>query len=90
MTPTALMAQAEFLALHEYAKRVWFSNGIHHHYSSKKLDPGFSRAWFEDALRSVPALALFMPVVAGMGGTMRAPRTEIAAPMPKPASTSPG
>lgn len=44
---------AEFLALHEYAKRVWFSNGIHHHYSSKKLEPGFSRAWFEDALRSL-------------------------------------
>ena len=26
-----------------YLKRVWFSNGIHHHYSYKKFQPGFSR-----------------------------------------------
>src|SRR5690606_20819755 len=30
----------EFVALHTYAKRVWFSNGIHHHYSGRKLEPG--------------------------------------------------
>ncbi|MFV8750144.1 dipeptidyl-peptidase 3 family protein [Nannocystaceae bacterium ST9] len=50
-------AGPEFMALHEYAKRVWFSNGIHHHYSSKKLEPGFAQAWFEQAVRSLdPAL----------------------------------
>lgn len=49
---------AEFLALHEYAKRVWFANGIHHHYSSKKLEPGFTQAWFEQALRSLDATKL--------------------------------
>jgi dipeptidyl-peptidase III len=31
-----------------YLKRVWFSNGIHHHYSEQKLDPGFDYAYFEE------------------------------------------
>src|ERR1700741_1284692 len=31
-----------------YAKRVWFSNGIHHHYSSDKILPGFTPAYFSD------------------------------------------
>ncbi len=29
-----------------YAKRVWFSNGIHHHYSSDKFLPEFSQDYF--------------------------------------------
>jgi dipeptidyl-peptidase-3 len=29
-----------------YTKRVWFSNGIHHHYSTDKFDPGFSASYF--------------------------------------------
>lgn len=33
-----------------YTKRVWFANGIHHHYSSDKIKPGFSRAYFEKLL----------------------------------------
>lgn len=33
-----------FAALRDYTKRVWFSNGIHHHYSMKKLTPGFTAA----------------------------------------------
>jgi dipeptidyl-peptidase-3 len=33
-------------AFMEYAKRVWFSNGIHHHYSMRKLQPGFDAAYF--------------------------------------------
>ena len=32
----------QFAQLHEYAKRVWFANGIHHHYSSDKMLPGFT------------------------------------------------
>jgi dipeptidyl-peptidase-3 len=31
-----------FHQLEIYLKRVWFSNGIHHHYSTQKLKPGFS------------------------------------------------
>ena len=33
---------ADYASLLEYAKRVWFANGIHHHYSSDKMLPGFS------------------------------------------------
>lgn len=43
----------DFQALEVYLKRVWFSNGIHHHYGSEKFVPGFSEAFFEKALRSV-------------------------------------
>ncbi len=34
-----------------YLKRIWFSNGIHHHYASDKFEPGFSKEYF-DALLS--------------------------------------
>ncbi|MCS1406868.1 MAG: hypothetical protein M2R45_00023 [Verrucomicrobia subdivision 3 bacterium] len=41
----------EWEAFLVYLKRVWFSNGIHHHYSTKKFDPGFipntSSKWCE-------------------------------------------
>ncbi|MCC9071164.1 dipeptidyl peptidase 3 [Flavobacterium sp. F-65] len=34
-----------------YLKRVWFSNGIHHHYSNEKIKPDFSKAYFEGLLK---------------------------------------
>jgi len=33
-----------------YIKRVWFSNGIHHHYSSTKILPEFSRRYFSELI----------------------------------------
>ena len=33
-----------------YLKRIWFSNGIHHHYSYDKFDPGFPRKYLEELL----------------------------------------
>ncbi len=36
-----------------YAKNVWFSNGIHHHYSHDKFMPGFSQEWFAGVLAEV-------------------------------------
>jgi len=33
-----------------YIKRVWFSNGIHHHYSTDKIKPGFDIAYFKQLL----------------------------------------
>ena len=39
----------EFAAFERYLKRVWFSNGIHHHYSEDKFLPEFSQKWFETA-----------------------------------------
>ena len=45
----------EFKAFTVYLKRVWFSNGIHHHYGCEKFKPGFSEAFFRKALEQVPA-----------------------------------
>ena len=36
-----------------YAKQVFFSNGIHHHYGNNKHEPGFERTWFEAELKEV-------------------------------------
>ena len=36
----------EFLNFEKYLKRVWFANGIHHHYASDKFQPEFSQDWF--------------------------------------------
>lgn len=41
-----------------YAKRVWFSNGIHHHYSNKKIEPGFSKDYFAELVRGSDAAKL--------------------------------
>ena len=35
-----------------YLKRIWFANGIHHHYSEDKILPTCSRVWFEEACAS--------------------------------------
>ena len=43
----------EFKALEVYLKQVWFSNGIHHHYSTDKFTPGFSESFFTEAVKSV-------------------------------------
>ncbi|QDP86432.1 dihydrofolate reductase [Chryseobacterium sp. SNU WT5] len=34
-----------------YLKRIWFANGIHHHYSNEKMKPAFSRAYFDQLLK---------------------------------------
>ncbi len=41
-----------------YTKRVWFSSGIHHHYSADKFEPGFTPEFFREALASVDASKL--------------------------------
>lgn len=33
-----------------YAKRIWISNGIHHHYASDKIIPGFSKEYYQTLL----------------------------------------
>ena len=48
----------EFKALEVYLKRVWFSNGIHHHYGCEKFVPGFSPAFLREALRLTDARRL--------------------------------
>lgn len=38
-----------------YLKRVWFSNGIHHHYGEEKFLPGFSKDFFQEQVKQLPA-----------------------------------
>ena len=44
---------ADFVAMEKYLKKVWFANGIHHHYSNDKFAPEFSREWFVEQLKGV-------------------------------------
>ncbi|MCJ7449436.1 MAG: dipeptidyl peptidase 3 [Bacteroidales bacterium] len=41
----------EYKSFLVYAKRVFFANGIHHHYSNDKLKPGFSEAYFAELVK---------------------------------------
>lgn len=36
---------AQWKAFEVYLKRVWFSNGIHHHYAETKIEPGFEASY---------------------------------------------
>ncbi len=50
--------QEQFEAMTVYLKRVWFSNGIHHHYGCDKFKPQFSESWFRSIIaRSAAKLA---------------------------------
>lgn len=48
---------SEFKALEVYLKRVWFSNGIYHHYGTEKFVPDFTPQYLDQVLQSlaVPA-----------------------------------
>lgn len=45
----------DFQSMTVYLKRVWFSNGIHHHYGCEKFVPDFSEPFFIEAVRQVEA-----------------------------------
>ena len=48
---------AEFKSFEIYLKRVWFANGIHHHYAEDKFIPDFSSGFFIQCIRQLdPAL----------------------------------
>ena len=51
-------SDANFKNFETYLKRVWFSNGIHHHYAADKFVPGFTPEFFKSALESVDASKL--------------------------------
>jgi dipeptidyl-peptidase-3 len=48
----------DFKKFEVYAKRVWFSNGIHHHYSSDKILPEFSKEYFSSLIASASGFPL--------------------------------
>jgi dipeptidyl-peptidase-3 len=47
-----------------YLKRVWFCNGIHHHYSTDKFFPGFSEEYFAKLIQGTKSTSL--PLLEGM------------------------
>ena len=48
----------DFNALEVYLKRVWFSNGIYHHYGCEKFEPPFSEAFLRQSLEKVDSSRL--------------------------------
>ena len=44
----------EWKALEKYLKKVWFANGIHHHYSNDKFVPEFTESYFLGVCESIP------------------------------------
>lgn len=53
----------DFIQLEIYLKRVWFANGIHHHYATDKFVPGFTPEFFREALAGVDTSKL--PIAEG-------------------------
>ncbi len=51
-----------------YTKRVWFSNGIHHHYASDKILPAFSPEYFKKLIANSDQTK--MPMLPGMNADM--------------------
>lgn len=49
---------ADYKAFETYLKRVWFSNGIHHHYGCEKFVPGFTPEFLKKAIEGVDAKQL--------------------------------
>nr|WP_071135148.1 dihydrofolate reductase [Millionella massiliensis] len=46
---------ADWKAFEKYLKKVWFANGVHHHYSGDKFKPEFSADYFDALLATTPA-----------------------------------
>ncbi len=48
----------DFQAMELYLKRIWFSNGIHHHYGCEKFVPGFTPEFLKEAIMSLDTALL--------------------------------
>lgn len=44
----------DYKEFEKYLKRVWFSNGIHHHYGEEKFLPGFTKEFFAAQVKALP------------------------------------
>lgn len=51
----------EFKQFEIYLKRVWFSNGIHHHYSTEKIPASFSETYFEELVAKSKCSKIKLP-----------------------------
>ena len=47
---------SRFVSFEKYLKKVWFANGIHHHYSNDKFTPGFTESYFDSLVSRTPSL----------------------------------
>lgn len=76
--------EAEAFALFlVYLKRVWFSNGIHHHYSTEKIPTGFSADYFDELIAKsdwksfeIPSEKDFVAFIAEIKDVILNPKTE--------------
>lgn len=50
-TYTGEKSDEKWTAFHTYLKQIWYSNGLHHHYSYEKHEPGFDYAYFETLVK---------------------------------------
>lgn len=50
----------EFRRFEVYLKRIWMSNGIHHHYAEVKINPEFSSSFLMEMIKKSPKAALPM------------------------------
>ena len=57
------MQDEQYQKLLVYAKRVWFSNGIHHHYNMDKFIPECSKDYFLETANEIDGSLL--PLAAG-------------------------
>lgn len=57
-SPQVNRCSEDFKALELYLKRVWFSNGIYHHYGCEKFVAGFSAGYFRSAIMNLPIESL--------------------------------
>ena len=51
----------DFKKFEIYIKRVWFSNGIYHHYSTDKILPGFPKEYFSELVKKSDASKFVLP-----------------------------
>jgi dipeptidyl-peptidase-3 len=73
----------EFKQFVIYLKRVWFSNGIHHHYSTEKISTGFSETYFDELVAKskcskikLPAKKKFKMFIAEIKSVIFSPEIE--------------
>lgn len=62
----------DFLQMEVYLKRVWFSNGIYHHYGCEKFEPGFSEQWFREAVKDLDPATLPLGVYRNVDALLNA------------------
>ena len=81
---------AEWKALEKYLKKMWFANGIHHHYSNDKFVPEFTESYLRRNSTSGRATTCCSPRRATTTGACRRPKPGRSTPRwPRPMRATP-